>query len=64
MNHDELRAIVDRLCRHGIIETGELYRELGGDDGDIEDHDEAQAMLVAAGWQYDIWLDRYVKTHV
>ena len=61
MNHDELRVIVDRLCRHGIIETGELYRELGGDDADIEDHDEAQAMLAVAGWQYDIWLDRYVK---
>jgi hypothetical protein len=61
VNHDELRAIVDRLRRHGIIETGELYRELGGDDASIEDHDEAQAMLAAAGWQYDIWLDRYVK---
>jgi hypothetical protein len=55
MNHDELRAIVDRLCRQGVIPTGELYRELGGDDGDVEDHDEAQAMLSAAGWEYDVW---------
>jgi|GEM_PF-6409367 len=62
MDHDELRSIVDRLTRHGVIETGELYRELGGDDGDTEDHDAAQAMLAAAGWQYDIWLDRYVRT--
>jgi hypothetical protein len=48
----------------GIFAAIFIGVELGGDDGDIEDHDEAQAMLVAAGWQYDIWLDRYVKTHV
>lgn len=61
MDHEEMRSIVDRLVRHGVIETGELYRELGGDDSDVADHDEAQAMLFAAGWQYDIWLDRYTK---
>jgi hypothetical protein len=62
MTHDEIRAVVAALSRPGLIEMGALYKELGGDDGDSEDYDEAHFMLMASGWHYDIWLDRYTRS--